>query len=145
MAWCARGCRRTNAHTVRIIPSYPRMVVILSLPYVRNDATMIYYRATNMVCQETDVINSQHVYIITTLQNRVSCWRNWNALKLISFRGRVETSFKVGWIKSSSSMCRDDPSLSVLNSNNNDLFIKSITDRFRGHCPFKSNVHPIVQ
>jgi hypothetical protein len=32
------------------------MVVILSLPYVRNDATTIYHRATNMVWQETDAI-----------------------------------------------------------------------------------------
>jgi hypothetical protein len=37
------------------------MMVILSLPYVRNDAIITHYRVTNMVWQETDVINAKPV------------------------------------------------------------------------------------
>jgi hypothetical protein len=35
------------------------MMIILSLPYVRNDAKISHYRATNMVWQETDAINAK--------------------------------------------------------------------------------------
>jgi hypothetical protein len=37
------------------------MMVILSLPYVRNDAIIMHYRVTKMVWQETDVIKAKPV------------------------------------------------------------------------------------
>jgi hypothetical protein len=53
------------------------MMVILSLPYVRNDAIIARYRATNMVWQETDAIN-------------VKLTSNHNLAKLIIMLKQIE-------------------------------------------------------
>jgi hypothetical protein len=74
-----------------------------------------------------------------TLRNRTSCWRNWNSLKPISLRCRVETNLEFRWADSLSSMYRDEASLNALDVNIIVLVIKSITDLLRDHCSFKKH------